>query len=1292
MFLKKEYYEGSNPMESIVITKEMLGSASHTRDITISAHFKCYSHFDPFKDPDYYNPRFKPGFDDDTAQIELIDEIDIEVKYLGECDIAIDWIRIENDKAQKVYRGEYDIQDRWSIEDFVTGIRGTTKNGVPLYKLHRIYNQDTESSNPTWWGQARYMNMVTNGMTLTRDYPDPADSYYYYTKASNIWIGVGYRSDFQMPAPYARHGNESEETMELKYGFLKTWGNIKFTDSLSSNYETRLDENLEWEDLVVDSVYNQQIGVNSEHTTYDVLQARFEWSILNTYFNPDRSNFLFRDEEWYFYSLLFSTQIIDYNVVFGNHRTKTFEEYYLQSFYALMNGSTGFIVDETFTTRLFEKNMFDVELDEPFDSTFVNMTMMKHKDYDLDSIFYIGVQNRRTDPLIYWTNPNNPSQKYLRFLSSAEFRDSCMNSPDSVLYQSYWWKRLGARKVTVPFNYTYSDNSTYNLLKISEVGSGVDSLNELWHRGEKYYDMVTDTVIGENRSLSFNLLPGQGKILKVEVLTPDTVAGFLDNYNQTKLISFKDSYDNDDIKYHLAWHKYEAVPNDTSEDYMEVQYIQSIPIKKDSRQENIFWNRGLKLPLSRNFIESLPETNYVDCNHPSIVVRDSAGVNYAYVVYTCKDSSSSNSKFARVIYAKIKTDVSDIVYNKEIFKLSSNDIETFGTPTINASAKGNYIAFTDSVRGMFVAFDDVDNENIDFIDSIPIQSFGLANPKPILFPSFNPYSNLVKDEDNASLVWLQKHDGNTGIYYTRVWKRDNLTNDTLFWTNIDKLETEPKRLVEGVGGKSLLMNVLNNTNSEPKPIIFRSLYEYDDLPPWCYYNIKENINWIDKDLSTGRNIVSSLSLFHHDVYQINQKWNESGVKNIYFSDAITSINSAQSDGISFMSNEEETQGDFNINFTLNNTTIYQEPGYYGSNAIRTDTLIGSYIDYINNSPTEAADGYLVQLAKSPQPNSNSTSDMWKNRRVFETDEEDERENPIIQASANLFYKSVFDDKLTKHSLIGFKSDSNDVYIDLPVFENELEEISSLPYNIEAEPHAVDPCQLFAFPPKRSSLTIFSLKGLVLVDDDNDGDKEMKLTMYGVKNDDIKLFLMRDSDSTKMQLTMPTSTAFPTYGTKLIYSILDSTSSEFTLIYEKQDTLAKFTEKSFIGGLATDDTVSYKSAIRKDPVKYILDFDNGANFVANNSDLLDFSVYPNPVSNTVTIQAILPETLNGNRLKNTLLELSITDITGRTILKQMVASGQVVNFDMTNYSKGVYNVKMRYTGSNEFESVRKIIKK
>jgi len=1426
-------YVGSNYMDSIVITKRMLPRNLNKPDITISAHFSCFSFYDTVNNHKRYNPRFKPGFEDETSQIELIDEIDIEVKYYGNADIAIDWIRIENDKAQKVLRGEYDAQDRSQIESYLNSIQNATKNGIPLYNLHRFYNQDTESNNPAWWGQARYMNRVTNGLTLTRDYPEPPEAYRYYTKAEDIWIGFGYDKgdDVLMPAPYTRVGHQNGSTMGLKTGY----GEI--TDSLNSNMETELRHNEgvnTWDDLLIDTNYVKQLED-------DALQARFEKNILKNIYNPIRNGFLFADYEWYFYDLLYNikpkldTSIHHYikSLTYStSQRVKTFEEHTMLYYYVLMNGCTGFIIDgdnnknynmpfdqwksgnmgigdyneldgtndiysnevgddfvnqtydtwnayqysflstysanmqipedrmyigtksirdalfqfntyiranedelynldlvstmskgyrlhylqdtasygvdtmltnfvsldtsETFTTRLFKKSFSDFHLEEPFDSTFINMTMMKHKDYDLDSVFYIGIQNRRTDPLIYWTNPDSLSQKYLRFLSSAEFRDSCMNSPDSLLYQDYWWKRLGARKVTIPFNYTYSDTNTYNLLKISEIGSDVDSLNQLWHRGEKYYDMVTDTVIGENRSLSFNLLPGQGKILKVEVLKSDTVAGFLDNYNQTKLISYEDPTNPNMIRYHLVYHRISPKPSDPSKTYTEVQYIQSMPIEKNSQQENIEWNRATRRDLSDMFLASLTDPDrYADpnCNKPSIVVRDSADKQFAYVVYTCADSIVTHDDSSRVVYAKIDTEFGNVVFNKQIYHSATNNIYEYGTPVINASANGNYVAWTDSTVGLLVGFDDLVNNIVYKVDTVENTHVG-SNDFAIKYPSFNTYSHIENGEDNAGLVWYQGSPAFGGIYYSRVKDKGTFPYDTLLWSNEYNFNSVFSK--NGPPSTTYKTILIGGSSIETKPIIYRNLRDYDVTPPYnCVRNRIDNINWLDRNNgiadSIGKFVIDSYSIFHRDTNHSNQFWAITGEKYTFSKDTITSINSAQQDGISIGGNYSNIGGDFNLNYTLG-TSIYQEPGYFGSLFLRSDTLHGTDVDYVANSPTLAAVGKNVHLAKSPKINANAQGNMWKNRRVFETSELDDYDNSIIQSSANLFYKSAFDNKIIKHSFIGFNSDSNNIYFDIPVLEDETEPISSKTSNVSGDfGTGINPCLSFEFAPARSSVSELYIEDIQLVDNDNDGDKEMELTMYGSKNDDIKLFLMRNSDSTTMALTTPTSTTYPSNGTKLIYSILDSTGSAFTLIYEQNDTLASFTEKSFLGGLSTDDTVSYKSSIKNDPVKYILDFDNGANFVANNSDLLDFSVYPNPVSNTVTIQAILPETLNGNRLKNTLLELSITDITGRTILNQMVASGQVVNFDMTNYSKGAYNVKMRYTGSNEFEAVRKIIK-
>lgn len=1443
--------------DSLLITNNMLPNNDDNYDnITISAEF--------ITDDDtkiFSNYKFSRKDEVD----EHIRDIDIEVVYHGNTDVAIDYIRIENVVAHHMLRGEADSLGSWYHQDTIhlpqrlfikhtasddeklmQSIKDVVQSSIDALKvktndwedakIFRLKFQDTENSSYYWWGALRYVNKFSNGMYLTRDGLKDTKLYDYYTKAPNRWVEYTYDQDYSlMPAPYATRGFQDWTTMGLKAGYKKSGdheGGIVYHDSLSSDFEVKLREEMSWDDLKMDSNYSKQV----EHS--DVLQARYEKTLKYGIHNQeDRTNgFLYTGKPWYQYMLLYQFSYPgDSLSAEGYHKFRspyrrplTFEEYYLLNFGCIINGAKGIIndgdqnrdlpvissgnmgvgdhtklndttdiysnlvgddfVNDTFDTwdayayldidtlsermevapdRIYigtksyrdvlyqmstffravdselmdlrlaatyskgyrelysqdedmfgtdtllckfvnlgdsseiyssriKKSLFDTMLDEPFDSTFINMTLLRGDSTNLDSVFYIGIQNRRTDPLIYWTNPNNPSQKYLRFLSSAEFRDSCINSPDSLLYQDYWWKRQGARKITIPFNYTYSDTNTYNLLRISELGSDVDSLNQLWHRGEKYYDLVIDTVIGQNRSLSFNLLPGQGKILKVEVLKSDTVAGFLNNYNQTKLISFDDPTIPNTIKYHMVYHRNSPNPNDTSITYQEVKYIESIPITKNSEQENIYWNKATQIDLSDDFLANLPidpnKVEYPNCNNPSIVVRDSAGTPMAYVVYTCADSNRVAGDSTRIVYAKINTMSNSIRFNNQIYHSKTDDIYRYGTPVINASSNGNYIAFTDTTAGLVVGFDNLTDGLLNHIDTIEAGHLSAGNDSPMLYPSFNTYSHIEEGEDNAGLVWYQGSLSGGGIYYTRVRRIESPPNDTLFWTNYQNFELQTSASGPPEASDKAI-TITNGIQFETKPIIYRSLLDYDTTPLICIKNRKDNINWLDKSVFLGKYVIGSYTLYHRDYEHANTHWSHSGVNLAFSDDTVSSINSAQQDGMSIGGTYSNIAGDFNLNYTLGSDNIYQEPGLFGSLFLGADTLFGVEVDYVKSSPTKAAIGKNAHLAKAPQPNINNSHNMWKNRRVFETSDEDDYENPVIQTSANLFYKSAFDNKIVKHGFMGFESDSNNVYFDVPTFENSLEDFADEPYQVVAsEPTHLDPCAGFHLSPYRSVFEKVSLEGIHPVDEDNDGDKEMELTMYGSKNDDIKLFLMRNSDSTMMELTTPSTTTYPANGTKLIYSILDSSGSTFTLIYEKLDTLARFTEKSFLGGLSTDDTVSYKSAIAKDPVKYILDFDSGANFEANNSDLLDFSVYPNPVSNVLTIQAILPEELNGNRLKNTLLELSISDITGRTVLNQMVSSGQIVTFDMSNQSNGVYNVKMRYTRSNQFESVRKIIKK
>ena len=1233
--------------------------------------------------------------------------------------------------------------------------------------------------------------------------------------------------DALMPAPYVRNGTDNSPlTMFIKHGY----GESYFADSLNSEYEMKIDNNHPWSDFSIDSNYYKQI----DHS--DVLQARYEHEILDSYFDPIKNKMLFSGDEWYFYDLLYNVALDTVGFGTGNkrikfsyHRVKTFEEWTLQNFGALINGCRGFIHDGdqnrkfpnfgagnmgvgdhtkldsnndiysnlvgddfinsefntwnavpytpfsifstnmeipedriyigtkstrdalyqfntfvraaegtlmklklaatfskgyrelyaqdediygtdtllndfveydkngSYTKRLYQRFPGDSTFEESYDSSFFNMTILKEDNVPLNDVFYISVQNRRTDPLVYYTNPLDTSQKYLKFFSSAEFRDSCIDSPNASLYDDYWWKRLGAREFTIPFNYRHSNSEDYNLLRISELGSNVDSLNSLWHRDPKYYDLVTDTVIGQDKPLSFRLLPGQGKIFKVEVLKPDIVEGFLDNYNQNNLIEYRDILDTNMIVYHLAFYKNSKRPNDTSKVYKEVHYIRSYPIARNSTSENIIWDSTSRVNLSKQYFESINIINpkYDDCNHPALVVReDSSGFPHPYIVYTCKDSAVSHNDSAKVILAKISPLGGVVLSNQEIFKLSFNDIEKFGTPTINASADGNYIAWTDSLRGLMVAYQKKDDLIPTAIDSIKINEFSIGDPTVILYPSFNTYSHIDNGENNAGLVWYQGHTIGGSINYSRIYY--DAVNDSL------KIILPPNytgRHYYGSNSKTMHIAPALGFSGDiiPKPIIFRSLGSYSvDGIATCQYNSFDNINWIDHFTSPffSQTIINGFTVYHSDTNHVNQSWSTSSNNNISFSGfykdiIVNSINSAQQDGIILDTTEVEGGGNFNINFTVDSAAIYQMPGLNGSNILKKrDNLYTVYYPFI--TPRKASVGNMVQLAKSKSPNFQENHLMWKNRRVFETNEYDSLDNPIIKSSANLFYKATHTETMMNHVYFGFTSDSNNIYFDLPKLEGDNNSISSFPIDIDSYPNRLDPCKdVLSSGTDNSFITL----GLILEDDDNDGDREMEISIYGHRNSDINIILERASDSAQVVLTMPTITPYPANATKLIYSILDSTNSEFNLIYENNDTTAFYNEKAFIGGMENIDTISYKSAIKKDPVKYIIDFNNGGiQYEAKNINDFELTVYPNPTSGNLRVQAFLPEKLDGYKIENRSLVVSVYDATGRIVTSQNGATGQMFDFDLTNLPSGAYIINVEHSeGNKKYTATERIVK-
>ena len=247
---------------------------------------------------------------------------------------------------------------------------------------------------------------------------------------------------------------------------------------------------------------------------------------------------------------------------------------------------------------------------EPPDSTFYDITLLaetgdsqtNEEDLDcdgnndiksMDKVFYIGVLNRRTDPLILnGYGPDDASHGYgVDFYSSAEFDDFVVNGGNDIqgvphnasYWQERWWKRLGCREITIPLNVNSANPNNYKLVKVTELSR--NDYKEFKDASGNYLITTVvlsnllpkvSTIVGQDGTFTAKFLPGEGKIFKCEVIArPNTLSGSLAHSNQSKLVGFTDF--NGDLVYHLVYHKVVSnglINNNT----VKVFYKRSVPI------------------------------------------------------------------------------------------------------------------------------------------------------------------------------------------------------------------------------------------------------------------------------------------------------------------------------------------------------------------------------------------------------------------------------------------------------------------------------------------------------------------------------------------------------------------------------------------------------------------------------------------------------------------------------------------------------------------------------------------
>jgi hypothetical protein len=314
---------------------------------------------------------------------------------------------------------------------------------------------------------------------------------------------------------------------------------------------------------------------------------------------------------------------------------------------------------------------------ESYDSSFFDITMMSlDTDREMANSCVISVLNRRTDPRMLAQSSEPGIYRYVNASTSqwsfAGYQEWAARGASGRLDQR------GTRQITLPFNYKNTDGA-YRLLRLQEMGGGID------------------TIIGQDREIAINFLPGEGKMFRVTVLEgekPADMQGWLAHNTQRKVVVYptlvKDNapgtgsspnadqalrtqYDTTFLekptcscmdaasanqvirareaggfRYHVVYHMKEDSSALLKVYYRRSQLLSSVSDSASSVDSGGIYNPAIvwEDPIALDtFIrqDSVTFGQSTNCGYPSLVVRDDphlpADMNpCVYVVYACQNN------------------------------------------------------------------------------------------------------------------------------------------------------------------------------------------------------------------------------------------------------------------------------------------------------------------------------------------------------------------------------------------------------------------------------------------------------------------------------------------------------------------------------------------------------------------------------------------------------------------------------------------------------------------------------
>ena len=888
---------------------------------------------------------------------------------------------------------------------------------------------------------------------------------------------------------------------------------------------------------------------------------------------------------------------------------------------------------------------------EPWDSAFIDITLLESTETIEDPIkevFYLGIQNRRTDPLIFEDGNDKPT-----FVSGADFDDFIENG-DGVLtpseWQDLWWKRLGAREITIPFKLDKQalglDDDKYYLIRIEEIGRDhyfnlshdFDPLLGVWNdkpgflwASEDYMDCPLET-IGEDKSITVKFLPGEAKIFKCEILESGDFKGILDHDNQANIVmaefnnGFGGELNEDYIQYYTAYYK--EIPN---QDDRDVFFRSSKPISTTSGYENVEWNSEIKIDDAiTQYPYQLNDLENCDCAYPSIFVEDIEGHPYlkekVRIVYAC---DSPDDIFDLIAETIVNIDnlggVDGIHYSyyladTKLDYSKTDPLRYWGTPVIGDLGDNIAYAWSSKDEGINVGYQGkstasplAPTQQIKIRGYIDHQNSNTFNNYQASLSTFNEGSNL------ASLVWINNKDD-----YPNTGESGSVLNYTLLKVENNSLVYDlPNNSVGGNNYKFFDNNNILNLNTFIdvefcNPLIYTAL---DNI-------FLQSDYWYDIIVCNFNNGYSFNTILN---FPINEEIRFPSYGNFYH---VGQLNISQPNSTLISS----TYLNFNLDFTFNSLILHK--------TMKSQTLIGN--DPISLFSSNPSQPLIIGNGDSPTlVRSNSTNyydNIWKNRRIYH--HSPASPNFKIYTNAEGFYKQNVQPEQFE-AYVGFSSTISNFEVDLLEIDG-----SYGSWNLPL-------------------VEIYDTLGQKLYISENDTIYSNWFEVDNLSN--LELKSIGDPFNKEIRITHQNSGSFtviplaPSSDLSILYDIdlINGQNQNYRLEFFSIDTNDVYSERLDLGGSNNLDTINLKQSDRTNRLVINLGDILPEEY---QSDKILINVSPNPTNDYAYISIGVSE---NHYDKNDTVKMIISDTKGNKIFDQEVRPFEVIRIDLSEYAQGIY---------------------